>query len=174
MYLGKNFRKLRESRGLTQEALAEKSSLDIRTCQRAEAGKSVSPSTVFRLADALKLDTTELLGNSDPARNEQTEIDEVLAEWLRHGNDGSISGVPAHPELFYRFTGQWTGWNELLSLKPGSPHYDDHIAQDLLEDKAWREFKTFARVVIGLLIEAEEQVGRERVSSVILAESEED
>ena len=98
MYVGKHLRKLRESRGLTQMALAAKSGLDIRTCQRAEAGMSVSPSTVRDLADTLELDVTKLLENSDPARDEQAEKDEILAEWLRHGNDGTSSGVPAHPD----------------------------------------------------------------------------
>lgn len=58
---GKNLRKLRESKGWSEEALAIKADLSPTTISNLENGQlNTTLATVFSLADALKIDSTEL------------------------------------------------------------------------------------------------------------------
>jgi transcriptional regulator with XRE-family HTH domain len=53
--------RLRAANGFTQEDLAVKAGVERRTIQRAEAGLRVTASTLHRMAEALNVDTNELL-----------------------------------------------------------------------------------------------------------------
>ena len=60
---GANVRRERMSRGITQEALAEKVELNIRTVQKIEAGDvNILLTTVLRLRKALGCDWGDLMG----------------------------------------------------------------------------------------------------------------
>ena len=60
---GANIRRERMSRGITQEALAEKVELNIRTVQKIEAGDvNILLTTVLRLRKALGCDWGDLMG----------------------------------------------------------------------------------------------------------------
>ena len=60
---GANLRRERMSRGITQEALAEKVELNIRTVQKIEAGDvNILLTTVIRLKKALGCDWDDLMG----------------------------------------------------------------------------------------------------------------
>ncbi len=59
---GRNLRRLRVSRALTQERLSESIDLNIRTLQRIEAGQiNILLSTLLRIQESLKCDWDELM-----------------------------------------------------------------------------------------------------------------
>lgn len=61
-YVGANVRRLREERGLTQEALAETAGLDVRQINRAEGGRhAMNLGTLVMLANALNVSPAALL-----------------------------------------------------------------------------------------------------------------
>lgn len=59
--LGKKIKKLRLSRGLTQQKLADASEIDIRTVQRIEKGEhGVGLHIIFAIADAFEMTVSDL------------------------------------------------------------------------------------------------------------------
>ena len=61
---GRRVRELRESRGLTQEQVAERAELDVKTISRVENAQGVPDlDRIFALADALDVPAAELLGD---------------------------------------------------------------------------------------------------------------
>lgn len=68
-------------------------------------------------------------------------VDSVLKEWREHGravSDGHGSlpkGMPRHPELAYRISGEWEGWNDFLGTSAqADPHtFAYHEMQDRIE-----------------------------------------
>ena len=59
--IGANLRRARDSRNITQQVLADRADLDIRTLQRIEAGQmNASITIVIRLKNALKCPWQEL------------------------------------------------------------------------------------------------------------------
>ena len=38
--------------------------------------------------------------------------------------------VPEYPQVLFTLTGDWKGWNHLLSTDPNSEHYSENILQD--------------------------------------------
>jgi transcriptional regulator with XRE-family HTH domain len=71
--LGRNLRRVRVNRGITQEQLSEAVNLNIRTLQRIEAGQcNILTTTVIRLIRALGCTSEELLPldrNASPSHN---------------------------------------------------------------------------------------------------------
>jgi transcriptional regulator with XRE-family HTH domain len=62
--LGANVRRVRNSRGLTQERLAEMTDLHLRSIQKVEGGEmTILVTTLYRLRGALKCSWGELLGH---------------------------------------------------------------------------------------------------------------
>lgn len=73
------------------------------------------------------------------------EVMTIVARWetdgskyFNHGKDGPI---PACPELVYRMSGNWKGWNAFLELHPGDDTYAENMMSDWNEDEAWEIFK---------------------------------
>jgi transcriptional regulator with XRE-family HTH domain len=59
--LGKRIKKIRISKKMTQQALADKCELDIRTIQRIEAGQhAIKLNTLYALAEALDCTVADL------------------------------------------------------------------------------------------------------------------
>ena len=65
-----NVAKLRKERGWTQEELAEKSFLTVRTIQRMEAGQDVSLTTLSSVAKALAVSLSDLFTHIDTEHKE--------------------------------------------------------------------------------------------------------
>lgn len=60
--LGKKIKKLRESKGMTQEALSGECDIDIRTIQRIEKGEyGFGMPILFALAEAFEISPSELV-----------------------------------------------------------------------------------------------------------------
>lgn len=60
--LGKRIKKIRISKKMSQQTLADECELDIRTVQRIEAGQhGIGLHTLYALADALDMKASELL-----------------------------------------------------------------------------------------------------------------
>lgn len=80
--LNKNLQKIRKERGLTQEALAVKLNVVRQTISKWEQGSAVPDAdTLCRIAEALDIPVTELLGTPTPKeQNDTTAIVESLAE----------------------------------------------------------------------------------------------
>lgn len=62
--------KIRKKQGLTQENLAEKSFVTVRTIQRVEAGKEVSNETLKSISNALGVTVSELFESVDSVEKE--------------------------------------------------------------------------------------------------------
>ena len=70
-------------------------------------------------------------------------IENILKEWKIGRNDCHPRDprLPLHPELFYRISGQWKGWNDFLNTPSSSPIYQEHLVQDEVENEAWVIYK---------------------------------
>jgi len=80
-------KKIREEQNLTQEELAEKSGISVRTIQRIEAGADPKGYTLKTLALSLNITEKELLAQDIPAEIEMKAEEPVLAgEKERHVN----------------------------------------------------------------------------------------
>lgn len=71
-------KRLRRRHSLSQEALARRAGLSLRTVHRAETGALVQPQTALKLAAGLGLTLVDLLGADAPQSPEERE----LARWL--------------------------------------------------------------------------------------------
>lgn len=88
-----SFCSIRERKLLSQEALAERSGLSLRTIQRLEAGHRVSYASLRAVALALQMDVDAL--EREIYAMKQTGEDFVeVPRWLRHLRDGLSYGAP--------------------------------------------------------------------------------
>jgi hypothetical protein len=71
------------------------------------------------------------------------KIEDIIKEWEAEGNDNHPKDpkLPLHPELFYRVSGQWKGWNDFLNTPTSSPDYPMHLVRDQMECEAWLIYK---------------------------------
>jgi hypothetical protein len=70
-------------------------------------------------------------------------IEEIIQEWEKEGGDSHPEEprLPLHPEFFYRISGEWKGWNHFLNTPISSHHYQENLAADEIENKAWLIYK---------------------------------
>lgn len=83
-------KKIREKRNLTQEELAEKSGISVRTIQRIEAGTTPKGYTLKTLAESLEVSENDLL--TSETIKEEIVIDEVI-DTTEENNSLSNSGL---------------------------------------------------------------------------------
>ena len=78
--LGENIRRIRKTRGLTQEELAIRLNVVRQTVSKWEKGRSVPDAELLqKLADVLEVDITDLLGSSSASAEPAAGIAEQLA-----------------------------------------------------------------------------------------------
>ena len=116
MPLGEKIATIRKSKGVSQELLAERSNISLRTIQRIESGASAPrPYTVKTLADALNVPVEELSDLNEGRTNEEQE---AIAT-LRLVNFSAMAGVVVPftnvllPALIWRRNTRLTMVNEL-------------------------------------------------------------
>ena len=72
---------------------------------------------------------------ADIDRKQLDELGRILGAWLRDGDkDAYFDGegpLPAHPELYYRKTGDGWRWTVLADT-------EENRQQDKLEEQAWQ------------------------------------
>jgi len=83
-------KKIRETKNLTQEELAEKSGISVRTIQRIEAGTTPKGYTLKTLAESLEVSENDLL--TSETIKEEIVIDEVIFA-IEENNSLSNSGL---------------------------------------------------------------------------------
>lgn len=88
--------KILRGRDLTQEGLAEKAGLSIKTVQKAEQGGTVSLPTYLALAAALDTDLAVLLGQRDPERGASIQQRGMLRAISRAIHDTASGYLPEH------------------------------------------------------------------------------
>lgn len=88
-----SFGSIRERKLLSQEALADKSGLSLRTIQRLEAGHRVSYASLRALAAALAMDV-DALEREIYAMNKSGEDFVEVPRWVRRLRDGLSHGAP--------------------------------------------------------------------------------
>ena len=76
-----------------------------------------------------------------------TEVIYLAWQWLHEGEEShpEISDFPLHPELVYRFSGKWRGWNNFFGIQEDSPEYAENVLQDTFEDRVF--------VLVGMVLE---------------------
>ena len=80
--------------------------------------------------------------------NNSAAVNDRLLEWLANGDEFACNGVPAHPELVYRLTGEWRGWADFLGESASQPDCSD---SDAVDEAAYHQFLTACSVVRGLM-----------------------
>ena len=68
------------------------------------------------------------------------QVRKVKKVWRKHGHKKvpSVPGMPLHPELVYRKSGEWQGWSHFLGQAPS----EKNKKRDEIEDAAWLEYST--------------------------------
>ena len=79
MSIGENIKRIRKSKRLTQEKLSEITQISMASIQRYESGKrQPNIQTINKIADALGMPLSELLGNSVKTNDIGIKINELL------------------------------------------------------------------------------------------------
>ena len=102
------------------------------TVERALRGENIEADNADMIADELGTDLNGIgamqmyrelpsrLPDPDEIGLVLDQITQIVWEWLTEGNAEfrTCSGkrMPVHPELIYRFSGDWTSWNEFLDV----------------------------------------------------------
>lgn len=108
--------------------------VSLSTLDRIDRGQSVSATTVHLLAAALDVPDRDILATTLTGRSRDELISEVIGEWAADGHRASPEGMPHHPELVYRISGDWKGWNDFFDVPEDHESYAENRAQDALED----------------------------------------
>jgi hypothetical protein len=62
--------------------------------------------------------------------------DMIVKMWKEEGHKKTNNNIPIHPELIYRLSKEWTGWNDWLGLSEEHESYKRNIIQDKIENIA--------------------------------------
>ena len=88
--LGHRLRELRKKRGLTQEQLSEKASMDVKYLGNIERGKeNPTLATLEKLAEALSVKLHQLLNVENELRDEQV-LRQRLTQIVENCNEGEL------------------------------------------------------------------------------------
>ena len=73
---------------------------------------------------------------------DEAAVNKIIKNWRHQGQDANDRGWPAHPELVFRMSGEWKGWNHLLGIDQSNPNYPANDRQDWLEGIAYERVVT--------------------------------
>jgi transcriptional regulator with XRE-family HTH domain len=114
---------LRKAQGMTQEQLAEKAGLDVKTVRKAEQGKRLDLGTITKLCVVLQTDLRQIIRPSRSARELEIRRRDVVIHWqraldgrdldalMRCYRDDAVLHLPGSPQI--PFGGTFTGHKEL-------------------------------------------------------------
>lgn len=108
--------KLRKDKSLTQENLAEKACVTVRTIQRIEAGEEVSSETLKNIQNALDVTINELF-ESIASSDKEEEIMEIAKEQQKQFH------YRRNEQLTFRFIAFGVVWIFMLFLSLAMMHY---------------------------------------------------
>lgn len=111
--------------------------ISLSTVDRIDRGHAVSAETVYLLASTLEVHDRELLATNADPRDWREQLFDVIRMWAREGGKATDCGFPWHPELYYRVTGDWKGWNNFLDVPESHEAYAENSVQDELEEDAF-------------------------------------
>lgn len=109
-----NVSQLRKQHGLTQQELADKSYVTIRTVQRLEAGEDVSLSSLSAIANALSVPISGLFDDIEQKEKEQEILDysqQQVSQLYRRKNESAVLSLilVAIDISVLSFYGYWIG-----------------------------------------------------------------
>ncbi|WP_012268559.1 helix-turn-helix domain-containing protein [Leuconostoc citreum] len=109
-----NVSQLRKQHGLTQQELADKSYVTIRTVQRLEAGEDVSLSSLSAIANALSVPISGLFDDIEQKEKEQEILDysqQQVSQLYRRKNESAVLSLIliAIDISVLSFYGYWIG-----------------------------------------------------------------
>jgi len=122
-------------------------SLSKRTLERALKGHNVAEVTADIIASELgvspdDLGVTHVKSTPELGLPQVRHIGTVMEftkqtvfDWLTQGEDVGFQDLPAHPELVYRLSKEWQGWNVFLDIEENTPEADMHNRIDALEEE---------------------------------------
>lgn len=74
------------------------------------------------------------------------KINMILDSWYQDGMEvvEGTGGVPVHPELVYRLSGEWQGWNHFLEILPETDpiEYENNKERDHMEKLAFLKYQS--------------------------------
>ncbi len=80
---GDAIRKHREMRCLTQEELARRADLDVKTIRNAERGIGIAVSSLVQISNALELPPSSLIGAANESVSDDARVKEIVLQWMR-------------------------------------------------------------------------------------------
>lgn len=95
--------KLRKEKGWTQETLAERAHVTVRTIQRLEAGQEVSEETLKAVSSALSVTVNELFDYVDASEREETLMVQSKNQTTRPSTDHSDDKKRKERQLITNF-----------------------------------------------------------------------
>jgi transcriptional regulator with XRE-family HTH domain len=90
---GDRILKLREAQGMTQEQLAEKAGLDVKTVRKAEQSKHLDLGTVTKLCFVLQTELRQIIRPTRSARELEIRRRDVMIAWQRAFNSRDLTGL---------------------------------------------------------------------------------
>lgn len=102
--VGRRLRELREARGLSQEALAEKAGLNPKFYSRLEAqGANTTVATLQRVCAALGVPLSEVFMEPDqPMADDKRVVRELVASIVKSGDDSKVHRLRRLLEIAFR------------------------------------------------------------------------
>lgn len=153
MPINEKIRELRYKHGWTQETLAEEAKIADRTIQRAESGKSISKSSLSAIAEAFKIDVSQLLGDEKECETgkEPIYLNRIISgiemvemihdvQAFRFSNDElqSKKELELISEVFQNFKDYADIWNEIeIRNKMEVEIYFSDKIKELGEENLW-------------------------------------
>jgi transcriptional regulator with XRE-family HTH domain len=146
---------LRQVQGMTQEQLAERTGLDVKTVRKAEQGKRLDLGTITKLCFVLQTELGHLIRPTRSAREIEIRRRDVVINWQRAFNNRDLSGImrcydeyavlhlPGAPEI--PFGGTFRGHKE---IRRATQIYWKSCPTELMDDKDYSILVSYDTAVV--------------------------
>ena len=124
-------------------------SVSYRSYQRVVGGKAVRWKTLWAVTVVLGVDIEEVIETAveNTEVGEEDIIEDILLQWLFTRICFNADGLPTQPELFYRASSEWQGWNQFFGTLPEDDRYKENERMDRYEGEAWKRFQIAAEKI---------------------------
>ena len=92
---GPNIRRRRKRLGLTQEELASRAEVDVKTVRNAEANRNLDADTLQRIAMALTVELSYIAVTSSDSNRQAPRRIRIIEKWIEAFNDQDVDGMVA-------------------------------------------------------------------------------
>jgi transcriptional regulator with XRE-family HTH domain len=152
---GDRIQELRKAQGMTQEQLAEKAGLDVKTVRKAEQGRRLDLGTITKLCFVLQTELGHLIRPIRSARDLEIRRRDVVISWQRAFNNRDLTSImrcyghdavlhlPGAPEI--PFGGTFRGHKE---IRRATQIYWKSCPTELMDDKDYSILVSYDTAVV--------------------------